>query len=152
MENLALTWEEVEEHLAGIPDLKASRLKRFFGQNHFFKIRYAPGEIIMPRGVCSDFAALHLRGKVRVLFNAPEFAVDKRERESWSRPGPLFRRLENWVLDRTDRLESDTSGEQPASREFTTSTKSTTASLAPPSHHHLGVRPRIPVPVRPSVG
>ncbi|MDP7249459.1 MAG: cyclic nucleotide-binding domain-containing protein [Planctomycetota bacterium] len=108
MENLALTWEEVEEHLAGIPDLKASRLKRFFGQNHFFKIRYAPGEIIMPRGVCSDFAALHLRGKVRVLFNAPDFAVDKRERESWSRPGPLFRRLENWVLDRTDRLESDT--------------------------------------------
>jgi len=132
MEALPLTIEEIVSHLAnaqektrripknGLADLEDPRqcvgpekLRPFFGPKgiHFFKIRYDDGEIIMPAGVFSEFAGVHLQGKVQVIKGKPSLSSLERKRaECWNRPGWLFHRLEQWVLDRTDRRE--TNGEE----------------------------------------
>ncbi|MBI3467260.1 MAG: hypothetical protein HY000_29970, partial [Planctomycetes bacterium] len=105
VENLPLTWEEVEAILKQIPDLKAGGVKRFFNQGLFYRVRYAPGEIVMPKGVHSDFAGIHLSGGLRVLPDDPPAAmIDAPVLDCWRRPGPRFRGVSDWVLDRTDRL------------------------------------------------
>ena len=108
MENCPLEANEVEADLCSLPDLKAAALTPFLKSlsSHFFKIRYAPGEVIMPRGVQSDFAGFLRQGCVEVYdqWGAPSPAQVRPE-ECWSRPGAVLLRLERWAIGRTDRLD-----------------------------------------------
>jgi Fe-S-cluster-containing hydrogenase component 2 len=107
VENLTLTWEEVEANLQQISGVEPRRYKRYFDQGLFFKIRYRPGEIIMPKGAYSDYAGLHIKGKLLVLLDdRPRLPVRMAVRDAWSRPGRIWRWIEDFVLDRTDRLEA----------------------------------------------
>src|SRR5207249_3459309 len=86
---------------------------------HYFKVRYSPGEVIMPRGVQSDYAALRLQGTVLRTDGLGLKSAPTQVRDCWQRPGPLRRWVQNWVLDRTDRLAAAPAGS--------------------PSHHQLGL-------------
>jgi Fe-S-cluster-containing dehydrogenase component/CRP-like cAMP-binding protein len=70
---------------------------------HFYKIAYDPGEIIMAKGMRSDYAAIHISGRI----NGSKQPVREGELgplpSCWDKPGPLVRGLEEWVLDRTIR-------------------------------------------------
>jgi Fe-S-cluster-containing hydrogenase component 2 len=129
MELLPLTAEEIVSHLANpspeatsrrIPKQELSDLgapPRCVGAGainplfdaerrgvHFFKIQYKNDEIIMPAGIFSDFAGVLLQGKIRVLDG--KLAISEEQRagaECRNRPGWLFHRLEQFILDRTDR-------------------------------------------------
>jgi Fe-S-cluster-containing dehydrogenase component len=118
MENHALEQAEIEVDLGRIPDLKLTALKPFFKSlsSHFFKIRYTPGEIIMPRGVQSDFAGFLRQGCVEVHDHriAPPPGRARPEK-CWNRPGLLVHRLERWTLDQTDRLDALDPEDAPAS-------------------------------------
>lgn len=126
MIDLKIEWPEIETLLnrinqemqqaataQGIPaggGLNLNRVRKFHEEglgeagSHFYKIRYEPGEIIMAKGVHSDYAALHLRGAINVFESGVEAQELGPVPVCWDRPGPLLRRLENWVLDRTSRL------------------------------------------------
>src|SRR4051794_24526428 len=72
MENLPLSWDDIAEHLRGVPDLDPAGLARYFAEGpgafgiHFFHIRYTPGEVIMAKGTTSDYVAVHLQGRIHV--------------------------------------------------------------------------------------
>lgn len=88
MKNLDVPWKEIEAYLgAHAPDFKAVKLLPA-DKERFFKIQYEPGEIIMPKGAYSDYAAVHLKGQVFVYDRVPatknELATS---RECWRRPG-----------------------------------------------------------------
>jgi Fe-S-cluster-containing hydrogenase component 2 len=129
MEALSLTSDEILSHLANPkPEAKSRRIPKeklsdldvpskcvgagainplFDAEKrgvHFFKIQYENDEIIMPAGIFSDFAGVLLQGKIRVLDG--KLAISKEQRagaECRNRPGWLFHRLEQFILDRTDR-------------------------------------------------
>lgn len=69
----------------------------------FVRIDYAPGEVIMPRGVYSDYAALLLEGRVEAYQSGADLDTARRSLQScWRRPGGLRRRIEDFVLRHTD--------------------------------------------------
>lgn len=108
MKDLSVTWEEVEACLSEIPGVKPAGFKaRFFDQGMFYRIRYDPGDIVMAEGMYSDYAGVLMSGQVRVLLgdNQPA-SVEAEVPDCWRRPGERFRRIEQWVLDRTDRFEA----------------------------------------------
>lgn len=121
MESVAFDWSVVTDNLCHGTD--ASRhdagiaprdLATFQGKvdNYFFHIRYEPGEIIMQQGSYGSFAALLLDGAVAVARSAAgrraaPLSALARPAECRNRPGWLLHRVENWVLDRTDRLSRD---------------------------------------------
>jgi Fe-S-cluster-containing dehydrogenase component len=90
MNRLDVPWKEIETYLeTHIPEFKTVRVMPA-DKGRFFKIHYEPGEIIMPKGVYSDYAAVHLTGDVFVYDRAP---ASRREaaagRECWRKPGRL---------------------------------------------------------------
>lgn len=88
-----------------------SKFKKHFGWRMFFKIRYAPGEVILPKGVYCDSAGILIGGSLRIVRGDHVVSLDEQQTEDcWSRPGPWFQRLWNWVLDRTDRLSGSDAG------------------------------------------
>jgi Fe-S-cluster-containing hydrogenase component 2 len=87
-------------------DLKSflGKLRRYFEEGegkfglHFFRVRYEPGTVVMAKGTSSDYAALHLRGRLRVRQTA--FAQKLAGRGCWE--NPRLRRLESMVLDTSE--------------------------------------------------
>ncbi len=103
MEQLQADWSTIERHLQGISGLDAKglgQLKAYFEEGeakkgiHFFLIQYAPGEVIMAKGTTSDYAAIHVQGRVRIRDAAP--SSRKHGEGCWEKP--LARRLEDIVL------------------------------------------------------
>lgn len=103
MEQLPAVWGDIENYLKGIAGLDAKALadlKKHFEEGegkkgiHFFLIRYAAGEVIMAKGTTSDFAAVHLQGRVRVR----EQAAVQRISGTGCWEQPMARRLETLVL------------------------------------------------------
>ncbi|MCI0681451.1 MAG: cyclic nucleotide-binding domain-containing protein [Gemmataceae bacterium] len=103
MQQLPADWQTIQEHLQGIPGLDAkalATLKSFYEEGeakrgiHFFLIQYTAGEVIMAKGTTSDYAAVHIQGRVGVRDIAPPAAPVGRG--CWEKP--LARRLENAVL------------------------------------------------------
>lgn len=107
MENLPLEWSDVENCLKDIPDFSPAQVKSFKPGVHFFKIRYAPGEIIMPKGTYSDFAGIQLQGQVDVYACTPGAKEEQTAAECWNQFGSVRHWLENWILNRTDRAAFD---------------------------------------------
>jgi Fe-S-cluster-containing hydrogenase component 2 len=100
MENVPIHDGEIDRHLP-------YHLRKFLKEKelYFFKIRYADSEIIMPRGSFSDFAGLHLQGVVRVYAgDFQQTAHHDQPQECWRQAGWPVHRLEQWILERTDRL------------------------------------------------
>src|SRR5262245_58738649 len=98
MQQLPADWATIQEHLQGIPGLDAkalTTLKTFYEEGeakrgiHFFLIQYEPGEVIMAKGTTSDYAAVHLQGRVRVRDGVPPAPMAGRG--CWEKP--LARRL-----------------------------------------------------------
>jgi hypothetical protein len=56
----------------------------------------------MAQGTHSDYAGIHLSGRIRVLDRPAEEGGPRLS--CWDHPGPWRRGLEQWVLDRTTRL------------------------------------------------
>jgi len=100
MEQLPADWETIQNHLQGIPGFDPKVLKAFFEEGpakkgiHFFVIQYAAGEVIMAKGTTSDYAAVHLQGRVRIRDVAPAYRTAGRG--CWDKP--MARRLENLVI------------------------------------------------------
>lgn len=116
MDDLRVTWEQVEECLAQIPGVRPAAFKaKFYAQRMFYGIRYAPGEVIMAKGMYSDFAGVLMSGQIRVLLDDEQPAPNETQvPDCWQRPGELFRRIENWVLQRTDRAVPTVADNKPA--------------------------------------
>jgi Fe-S-cluster-containing dehydrogenase component/CRP-like cAMP-binding protein len=82
LEPLPLTWQDIERELQGLEGFRPQQVKRYFqedtaaksavfGWRLFFKIQYRRGQVILRKGDYSDYAALHLRGLVRVSHETP---------------------------------------------------------------------------------
>lgn len=100
MQNLELTKEELTGILRAIPGFDPATVDEFFDEQpgkpgiHFFKIRYADNEIVMPKGVYSDYAGVLLQGVVKVLDLAPdESQLAAGLSSCWLRPRPWLRRF-----------------------------------------------------------
>ncbi len=119
MKDLPVPWELVEGCLKQFPGLAPAKVKgfqRFLEEGsakkgvHFFLVEFAPGEVVMPQGVYSDYAGILLEGSVRV-YAEPQRREGLDPRSScWRRRGPWARTLANWVLDRTDRAAAPATG------------------------------------------
>jgi Fe-S-cluster-containing hydrogenase component 2/CRP-like cAMP-binding protein len=100
MEQLPADWDTIQGHLQGISGFDPKVLKPYYEEGpakkgiHFFLIQYAPGEVIMAKGTTSDYAAVHLQGRVRVRDVVPAYRTSGRG--CWERA--IARRLENLVL------------------------------------------------------
>jgi Fe-S-cluster-containing hydrogenase component 2/CRP-like cAMP-binding protein len=114
VENLPLTWNHVEACLREIPNFNPQAVAKFFREGkglpgiHFFKVRYAPDEVIMPKGTYSDYAAIHLRGAVGV--REVELPGEVSGPGCWDRP--LARRLDNLVVNGTKDAAGPAAGER----------------------------------------
>lgn len=94
VQELPLTWPEIEGYLTGLEGFSPQQVKNYFkedvpaipategkaavkarpavlGWRLFFKVQYGRGEVIIPKGAYSDYAALHLQGVVRVSEEKP---------------------------------------------------------------------------------
>jgi Fe-S-cluster-containing hydrogenase component 2/CRP-like cAMP-binding protein len=109
--SIDVSWNDIAEQLNDLRTPKFDpdkALKKFYQEGHglpglhFFKIRYDPDEVIMARGSYSDYAGIHLSGRIRVLDRPADQGGPRLS--CWVRPGPWRRKLEDWVLDRTRRL------------------------------------------------
>ncbi len=127
VETLPLSAEAVLEHLCHptdtackitpAPALLATLRKKLAPydlETYFFLIRFAPGEVIMPEGGYSGYAALLLQGRMRVYrrhgpTEGPPVAAGRTDdlAECWNRPRLPLHRLEGWALEHTDRLRPD---------------------------------------------
>lgn len=95
-----LTWDQIVEHLAVIPDNGLSATgKSEMANRLFFKVQYEPGEVVMPQGVCSDFAGLLLEGCVRVV-DAPQInqllAAQQESVECWQSGNRWLQWFDRW--------------------------------------------------------
>jgi Fe-S-cluster-containing dehydrogenase component/CRP-like cAMP-binding protein len=108
MQSLELTWDSIAALLEPLrtQQFKPEGILRKYYQEghgrpglHFFKIRYAPGDVIMAQGAYSDYAGLHLSGEI-LVFDRP-VAGHRPSRSCWNRPGPWMRVVETWALKRT---------------------------------------------------
>ncbi len=116
VKDLNVTWERVEACLLEIPGVRPAGFKVKFDQGMFYHIRYEPGEVVMAKGMYSDYAGVLMSGRVRVLVGDDQPVPTETDVPNcWRRPGKVFRRVEQWVLDRTDRF--DTAVRQHAERE-----------------------------------
>jgi Fe-S-cluster-containing hydrogenase component 2/CRP-like cAMP-binding protein len=106
MEDLHADSKTVWGHLQGIKGITEAAIVRFSEEGggkkgfHFFLVQYAPGEVILAKGTTSDYAALHVQGRIRVRDIVPDFHLAGRG--CWDHP--LARRLENVVLARSREL------------------------------------------------
>src|SRR5436305_8363127 len=106
MENLYADWHTVHALLKDIQGFDAKAMQRYYEEGpakkgiHFFLVRYAPGEVIMAKGTTSDYAALHVQGRIHVRDLVPAYRTAGRG--CWDRP--LARRLEDLVLAQAQKL------------------------------------------------
>jgi Fe-S-cluster-containing hydrogenase component 2/CRP-like cAMP-binding protein len=117
LENVTpLAWEKITEVLApllGDPNPKANpkMVKTYMGLktlhqkfNNFFLIRYAPGEVILAKGVYSDFAAIHLSGEIEVFDpGLDQQAIALPASDCWRRPGRVRRWIERRLIPRLEK-------------------------------------------------
>src|SRR5262245_28813097 len=117
LENVTpLAWETITAILTpllGDPNPKANpkMVKTYMGLktlhqkfNNFYLIRYAPGEVILGKGVYSDFAAIHLSGEIDVLDPGEEQqAVALPASDCWHRPGRIRRWIERRLIPRLEK-------------------------------------------------
>jgi Fe-S-cluster-containing hydrogenase component 2/CRP-like cAMP-binding protein len=117
LENITpLAWEKITEVLTpllGDPNPKANpkMVKTYMGLktlhqkfNNFFLIRYAPGEVILAKGVYSDFAAIHLSGEIEVVDPGDEVqAVALPASDCWRRPGRIRRWIERRLIPKLEK-------------------------------------------------
>jgi Fe-S-cluster-containing dehydrogenase component len=66
------------------------------GPKKFFVLSYLQGEVIMPRGVFSEFAALLLKGSVEAFKQTPDLGGGSQQ-GCWDRPGMLARLITGWT-------------------------------------------------------
>jgi electron transport protein HydN len=141
--NDQLSWDNIVKHLGEIPDFQAPGRKaledpeRLFDKHQsFFEITYEPGHIIMPQGVCSDFAALLLEGLVDV-YDAPRVKEliqnERAEAECWS-PRWWTKHLELAQPRRHGRLDESNSTHQ-----LTRLARTSDGKLLPAVHRFIGV-------------
>lgn len=117
LENVTpLAWETVTEILAPVlgdpnPKVNPRMVRTYMGLktlhqkfNNFFLIRYAPGEVILAKGVYSDFAGIHLRGEIDVFDPGEEQqAIALPAVDCWRRPGRIHRWFEQKLIPRLER-------------------------------------------------
>jgi Fe-S-cluster-containing dehydrogenase component len=78
---------------AGLRDKQTSDEKQ-----NFFTMGYRPREIVMPKGVFGEFAALLLRGSVEAFDVTPDLGSIRSPSDGcWSRPGVLGRLWTHWT-------------------------------------------------------
>ena len=98
-----LPLDEIKGYFSAIPGALVEKVKDFFTEGpgekgiHFFKIEYDPGDVIMPRGVHSDYVALHLKGLVLAYDRDPD--LPPVGPGCWGRR-PILKRFLSWVLGR----------------------------------------------------
>lgn len=97
---LDVPWQEIEAYLGKhIPEFKAGGIRVLpADKKRFFKIQYVPGDIIMSKGVYSDYAAVHLKGEVFVYDREPAMKKGSNaEHECWGRPGRFKAFIKRWL-------------------------------------------------------
>ena len=92
--------EDIEPLLKNIqktnPAFNPADLKKYLEEGfgapgiHFYKIAYQPGDIIMARGVRSDYAAIHVSGQIKGTHTKVGDSGLGPLPRCWDRPGPLF--------------------------------------------------------------
>jgi hypothetical protein len=66
VKDLGLDWTDIKEQLSQIDGLNLDAMEDFFREGfrekglHFYRIGYGRDEVIMAKGVRSDYAAIHV--------------------------------------------------------------------------------------------
>jgi Fe-S-cluster-containing hydrogenase component 2/CRP-like cAMP-binding protein len=101
IKDLNSDWNSIAKILEEIPGAKVNDLKKYSREAasksgvHFFVVQYNHGTVIMAKGSTSDYAAIHLQGKVRVRH--AEVKQEVSGKGCWY--DPRLRRLADIVLN-----------------------------------------------------